>query len=223
MEVITRREAIERGLTRYFTGKPCKRGHVTERYVKRGRCLDCEKTQCGVYYAANKERIKARIRARYAANPERVKASSAAWNVAHPERVKARSAAFRAANPERKKASDTAYRTANAEKVRARISAWTAANPEKVRANHANRRACKILSGGTHTAADVKRILIRQGKRCVYCKTSLDVGYHVDHIIPLAKGGGNGPDNLQCLCQTCNLSKGDKLPAVFAQSIGMLL
>jgi hypothetical protein len=32
-EIISRAEAKARGLTRYFTGKPCKYGHIAERYV----------------------------------------------------------------------------------------------------------------------------------------------------------------------------------------------
>ena len=95
--------------------------------------------------------------------------------------------------------------------------------PEKKRAVIRNYFARKRGAKDTHTAAEVQRILSRQGKRCVYCKASLAHGYHVDHIIPLSKGGGNGPENLQCLCAPCNLSKSDKLPEVFAQSIGMLL
>lgn len=36
---------------------------------------------------------------------------------------------------------------------------------------------------------------------------------HVDHIIPLAKGGADTVDNMQLLHKACNLSKGAKLPA----------
>lgn len=39
-EIITRAQAIERGLTRYFTGKPCKYGHIAERYLQSG-CTEC--------------------------------------------------------------------------------------------------------------------------------------------------------------------------------------
>lgn len=38
---ITRQEAIARGLKRYFTGKPCKRGHICDRYVLRRVCVEC--------------------------------------------------------------------------------------------------------------------------------------------------------------------------------------
>ncbi len=36
----TRAEAIARGLPRYFTGKPCQRGHVAERKTSGGNCVE---------------------------------------------------------------------------------------------------------------------------------------------------------------------------------------
>lgn len=33
---------------------------------------------------------------------------------------------------------------------------------------------------------------------------------HLDHIIPISKGGDSTPDNIQTLCRTCNLSKSSK-------------
>lgn len=43
MEPISRSEALEKGLTRFFTGKPCKRGHIAERSSTGGQCRECEK------------------------------------------------------------------------------------------------------------------------------------------------------------------------------------
>jgi 5-methylcytosine-specific restriction endonuclease McrA len=34
---------------------------------------------------------------------------------------------------------------------------------------------------------------------------------HIDHIIPISKGGNSEPNNLQILCRTCNLSKHNKV------------
>ena len=53
--------------------------------------------------------------------------------------------------------------------------------------------------------------MIAQGGLCRACKVSLAVvGYHVDHIVAIAKGGLNVAANLQILCPRCNLSKGAK-------------
>ena len=41
MKIITRQTAIARGLNRYFTGKPCQRGHYAERLVANYACVDC--------------------------------------------------------------------------------------------------------------------------------------------------------------------------------------
>lgn len=41
MNIISLKEAVNKGLTRYFTGKPCKYGHVSERLVAGRKCLEC--------------------------------------------------------------------------------------------------------------------------------------------------------------------------------------
>lgn len=41
MEIISRKEAKEAGMTHYFTGKPCKRGHVSPRFVSTMVCMEC--------------------------------------------------------------------------------------------------------------------------------------------------------------------------------------
>ncbi|MDA1909452.1 HNH endonuclease [Bacillus cereus] len=32
----------------------------------------------------------------------------------------------------------------------------------------------------------------------------------IDHIVPLNRMGNNDPTNFEILCQTCNISKGDR-------------
>src|SRR3546814_5236792 len=72
-----------------------------------------------------------------------------------------------------------------------------------------------VSSGGEFTAEDIYAMLAAQKKKCWYCGTKL-TAYHVDHRIPLARGGSNGPENLVIACHACNLSKGAKLPWVTA-------
>ncbi len=53
-------------------------------------------------------------------------------------------------------------------------------------------------------------ILKRDGFRCKACGASTQDGIqlHVDHIFPIAKGGLTVPENLQALCDCCNMGKG---------------
>lgn len=55
-------------------------------------------------------------------------------------------------------------------------------------------------------------VLRRDNFKCVLCgKTSQDGSMlHVDHIIPIAKGGTTELSNLRTLCSDCNLGKGTK-------------
>jgi hypothetical protein len=41
MQIIKRRDAKILGLSKYFTGKPCAKGHLAERYIASGGCSEC--------------------------------------------------------------------------------------------------------------------------------------------------------------------------------------
>lgn len=43
MKIILRKDAKVEGLKRYYTGKPCKHGHIDERTVSSGRCVECDR------------------------------------------------------------------------------------------------------------------------------------------------------------------------------------
>ena len=49
----------------------------------------------------------------------------------------------------------------------------------------------------------------RDGGKCVYCGSNENL--HLDHIIPFSKGGDTSVENLQLLCQRCNLEKSNKI------------
>jgi 5-methylcytosine-specific restriction endonuclease McrA len=56
------------------------------------------------------------------------------------------------------------------------------------------------------------RIMKKTDFKCAICKADLtEKEPHIDHIIPLIKGGGNAESNLQALCWQCNLKKGTKI------------
>jgi len=55
----------------------------------------------------------------------------------------------------------------------------------------------------------VDAIWRRDEGKCVYCGSSINI--HIDHIIPFSKGGSTSFENLQLLCQKCNLRKSDNV------------
>lgn len=56
-------------------------------------------------------------------------------------------------------------------------------------------------------------VLRRDGHRCRYCGAGAgDSGLTVDHVLPVALGGGDGPDNLVAACRDCNSGKTSTSP-----------
>ncbi len=41
MDLISREEAKKQGFYRYFNGKPCKKGHISQKYVSNMGCVEC--------------------------------------------------------------------------------------------------------------------------------------------------------------------------------------
>ncbi len=67
MEIISRSQAKELGLARYFTGKPCKLSHIEERYTSVALCVKCVSDRNSRNYTENKDKILIQIK-KYANN-----------------------------------------------------------------------------------------------------------------------------------------------------------
>ena len=164
--------------------------------------------------------VRERRHARYLANKDKVIEQSKAWAAANPAKVLEKAARYREKRPERVKEAQARY-SAKPESalrhVRYRAGtgkgykqAWKAANPERVRmqglADNARRRARKAGNGVFEiTAKDIRRLL---AQRCAECNGP---GEHVDHVIPVSRGGWHSIGNLQMLCAPCNHNKHNKL------------
>jgi hypothetical protein len=121
--IIGRAQAKALGLKRYFTGKPCKRGHVAERFVS-GPCLECSRE----WRALNREYF----RKRRAANPERARESWRRWRAANLEKAREGARLRRAKNRDRILSQQAAKRAADPQKHREYQRAWRIANRDKI-------------------------------------------------------------------------------------------
>lgn len=159
-----------------------------------------------------RERKNALQRDRRAANPDREKVYRSARSAAGREADRATSRRWKERNQARVRAYQQAYRQTNIERTRARKRSYRQANPERVRAWLNRRRVRKLQSEGAHTASDIQAQYARQKGRCYWCGEKVGDDFHVDHIVPLSRGGADWPDNLVIACPACNMSKHNKLP-----------
>ena len=133
----------------------------------------------------------------WAANAEKNREIGRLWREANPEKVREHSRRWFAANPEKS-------REANRR--------WFAANPEKFR-EYAARRRVRLEGNGVYVVSD-KDMRRLQQQPCAHSHLSpCDGDMHLDHVIPVSRGGTHGIGNLQILCQRHNISKHDRLEA----------
>lgn len=111
---------------------------------------------------------------------------------------------------------------ANKEKVNARARDWGRRHPEYNAARAAQRRT-KRREPHAITPAGVLDLLKKQKGKCAACRRDIRKAFTLDHIIPVAAGGGNEPSNIQLLCRWCNSEKHTKHAVEFMQKKGYLL
>jgi 5-methylcytosine-specific restriction endonuclease McrA len=167
-KIVSLAEARERGLSKYFTGEPCKRGHVSERITKDRQCCECKSINCKAWWSRNKDQVAPKNKAWKVRNPDRCRAHS---RTAYHKDVEASRATLRKRakdNPEKfrrfARASYRKHRDKRIETVRkyyennrdrcmASTHRWNEKNPE-------NRRSISRKWARTH----IEKILSWQAK-----------------------------------------------------------
>lgn len=204
----SRQEAIASGSNRFLSGESCGRGHVAERYTKNRICVECARLVSAEYRKVKAVEIAAQRKGKYEATKQEVLVQRKEYYEANRDSVIDRVAR---------------YRDENREKVRADHRRYYANDPIKRRAMSHEQRAKRLQAPGSHTKDDVLDILQAQKSKCACCKRSIKQKYHIDHIIPLRRGGSNDRRNLQLLCASCNQRKSAKDPIDHMQSLGFLI
>lgn len=147
----------------------------------------------------------------------------------HPEAIKCAQQKFKENNPIRAKEIKNKWTRANLDKValsaqkryqnkrdeiRQRQNAYERNHLEAKRARTEKRRLKIKAIGGVITAADLRTLYIEQEGRCAYCGISIywDIknDIHLDHVMPLNRGGQHNTGNCLLTCSNCNLTKGQK-------------
>jgi 5-methylcytosine-specific restriction endonuclease McrA len=118
------------------------------------------------------------------------------------------------------------YREANHEKIIQRDKIYREVNSEFFNASHRKakrkRKALRLQNG--HSPYSEAEVLNTYGTNCHLCGQSIDfeaprssgafgweLGLHIDHVIPISKGGSDTLENVKPAHGRCNVSKGNRL------------
>ena len=184
MEILSFSEARMLGLVRYFTGKPCKNGHVAERLVSNRSCLQCVEEKARWLFENKKDVVRAR----------KAKAQKN-YRKNHPEKAKA----ARQAWAEKNRSKDQDYK-----------KKWRTENKGTVNFLTRKRQLSKIQRT-PHWLTEEDHWMIEQAYELAALRTKLTgISWHVDHKLPLqgkTVSGLHVPLNLQVIPGKENLMK----------------
>lgn len=182
-KLISAKEAKKQGLKRYFTGKPCKHGHIDERLVSSETCCECNRLKVVQWQKDNPEKAKQKHDRWKAKNPDLPRQRAADWYQANTEQHKATMAAYFASEPH----------------LRARLSS-------KARAQKLQRTPDWLTEDDVWLINEFYQLAFLRTQLT-------GVAWHVDHVIPLRGRNVSGlhvPANLQVIPEAANLKKGNR-------------
>ena len=205
---------------------PCRKCGSADRY-KSGACRPCVLKHNRKWREANPEKKRLAERRWVEANPEKVRQNQRRWATDNPEKMlnagrKWRSANLdtarrrardiqridRAVNPDKYKVKSRRWRNANLAQARSAVRRWQQANPDKVNIHTQRRRALKLKQLGHWPMPETEWLMtLRLYRYCYLCSKRLNSHYHIEHVIPLSRGGLHEPNNVRLACAPCNLSK----------------
>jgi len=198
VKVITRKEAIDQGLPRYFTGKSCKHGHIAERYVLNWTCVVCHAEKCAEYQPKWRS-----------ANPHK----AAEYSQKYSETHKAQTKKWRESNKSRCAETQRNWNAKNREKRNELSRVWRSENQAVMLAHVKKRKLDKIDRTPKWLNADDFWMMTEIQEIALLRTKVTGIAWHVDHVIPLRGkivSGLHTPLNLRVIPAYENMKKGNR-------------
>lgn len=161
-------------------------------------CKDCIADSSKEYHLKNKEKCRKRLQE---------------WRGKNKDYIKLRDKKYIKENPDIEFNKQQRYRENHKEKLFLKGKKYREEHKDYFYNKARERKLSQEkVSDGSVTLEFENYIYELQERKCAYCKCELqDSGKHLDHIIPISRGGLHTTNNVQWTCPTCNLSKNDKL------------
>jgi hypothetical protein len=178
-----RREASVTGQKQFFTGLPCRKGHIANRRADNGFCVVCAQEKTAKWRVENHGQYLEQMRLYAAKNSARNSARAAAWARSHPV------------------------------EMRAHRRNWKRNNPGVVKLHWDRRQLAEIAAMPIWLTSWQRKAMnaIYQLAKDIALKTGIE--HHVDHIVPLISKkvcGLHVPWNLQVIPGSENCHKSNK-------------
>lgn len=201
-------------MTQYKTCTKCGQTKPIDNYSKhngqkssksgyRSECKSCQVIANQNYRQRNREKINEAKRVYANKNKDQKAESDKKYREKNKKKIADRGKQWRIDNYEYQKQKAALWREKNKARKAITDKAWAQNNKENVR-NISLRRRAKIATNGIFKVTK-KEIVVLLNKGCLYCGKEAE---HIDHIIPISKGGRHSIGNLTGACAGCNLSKG---------------
>lgn len=218
---------------KYFTGKPCKNGHIDFRYKSNNLCISCCKNRLKKYKKTEKYKIKevkhntSERRKKYLSewrrkNKYKCCEYSQKWRTVNHKKVLEYSRKYKVKNKDKLKIYEEKRWMKNKKELKLKRKNHQKNNKEMWATYSRNEGARKKNSRFTHTKNEIFNLIKKQKSKCIYCKIDINKKYHVDHKLALINGGHNGIKNIQILCPKCNLRKNKMLHSDFIKKLKRL-
>lgn len=236
-EIISRVNAKALGLTYYFTGKPCKYGHIAPRLVSASHCVECRRLYMEKYTSEKGDKIKEKKKEYYQENKQRI----ANKNKLNSEERKQYNREYYRRNKNKENQRAKKWKNSNKQKVTDYGRKWYEENKSHVLEYNREyrlknpdqyfirRSLDRIFNGWSGSIKEMEELHgYTMSELHLHIESLFKPGmswlnrseWHIDHIIPISAWLAlgikdvrlvNALDNLQPLWATENLSKSNKV------------
>lgn len=191
-------------------------------------CKVCQRELANKWNKENKERFRANLYKWRAENPQRLsEISKKSWHK-NSKNWKEKRREWEMKNKDHLNAWHREWYMKNPEKVKMwakrKYERMRQENLEKMKLMWKEQGAFRRLKG-TQSYKKVPLQYLQElkeaTKNCPYCENEI-IEYHLDHMVPLTRGGEHVKENLTFCCKKCNLSKNNKTVPEFMEYLKKL-
>lgn len=176
-------------------------------------CRECRNKAAREHRLANHDTVRERERAAFARNREGNLARIAAWGERNPDRIHAAKARYRETHRDACREYNREYARTHPDVAKRAKARFNARHPERVRSYILLRKA-RIRGAPVVERFTRAEIYERDNGRCHICGRKVPrSAYHIDHLVPVSRGGEHSRRNVAVACPSCNQHRNVNGPA----------